>query len=134
MSEQQYTYPLDNEWTAARERLGQLEAVWDPWTIRNFEKIGVAEGWRCLEVAGGGGSIAEWLCRHVGPSGHVVATDLQPHFLQAIRASNLEALRHDLIRDPLPERTFDLVHARAVLTFLPRPGEALSKLAAALKP
>src|SRR5258706_847321 len=35
---------------------------------------------------------------------------------------------------PLPERTFDLVHARAVLTFLPRPGEALSKLVAALKP
>ncbi len=130
----EYKYPLDNQWKAARERLALLEAMFDPWTIRNFEKVGVREGWRCLEVAGGGGSIAEWLCRRVGPTGHVVATDLQPHFLEALDASNLEVLRHDLLRDPLPEATFDLVHARAVLTFLPTPAYAVSRLVAALKP
>jgi 2-polyprenyl-3-methyl-5-hydroxy-6-metoxy-1,4-benzoquinol methylase len=81
----EYKYPLDNKWIAARERLAQLEAVWDPWTIRNFEKVGVKEGWHCLEVAGGGGSVAEWLCRQVGGSGHVVATDIQPHFLIFLR-------------------------------------------------
>ena len=49
----EYEYPLDNEWKAARERLALLEAVFDPWTVRNFGKVGVAEGWHCLEVAGG---------------------------------------------------------------------------------
>ena len=130
----EYKYPLDNQWKAARERLGLLEAVWDHWTIRSMGKVGVGAGWRCLEVAGGGGSIAEWLCRQVGDSGHVVATDLQPHFLEAIGASNLEALRHDLLHDALPENTFDLVHARAVLTFLPEPHQAIRKMAAAVKP
>lgn len=129
-----YEYPLDNEWKAARERLGMLEAAWDPWTQSCLLKIGVTEGWQCLEIAGGGGSITEWLCERVGSSGHVVATDLQPHFLKAIDAANLEVLRHDLIQDPLPERKFDIVHARALLTFLPDPALALTKMVAALKP
>ena len=129
-----YEYPLDNQWGAARERLGRLEAAWDPWTIRCLLKVGVGEGWRCLEIAGGGGSIAEWLCRRVGPGGGVVATDLQPHFLEALGAPNLEVLRHNIISDPLPEARFDLIHARALLTFLPEPGQALTKMVAALKP
>jgi ubiquinone/menaquinone biosynthesis C-methylase UbiE len=71
----EYKYPLSNEWKAARERLSHLEAAWDSWTTRNFGKVGVSEGWHCLEIAGGGGSIAEWLCRQVGSSGRVVATE-----------------------------------------------------------
>jgi SAM-dependent methyltransferase len=130
----QYEYPLDNEWKAARERLAMLEAAWDPWTKSCLLKVGVGEGWRCLEIAGGGGSIGEWLCRRVGSNGHVVATDLQPHFLQAIEASNLKVMRHNIIEDALPEKSFDLVHARALLTFLPDPALALAKMVAALKP
>src|SRR5579864_799147 len=106
----------------------------DPWTIRNLQKIGVREGWNCLEVAGGGGSIAQWLCQQVGRGGHVVATDLEPRFLQAIDEPNLEVWRHDILREPLPEGAFDLVHARAVLGFLPKPAEMIGKMAAALKP
>jgi SAM-dependent methyltransferase len=130
----EYKYPLTNEWTGARERLSLLEIVRDPWTIQNFEKIGVKEGWHCLELAGGGGSIAQWLCRQVGSNGHVVATDLEPRFLETINASNLEVWRHDLLRDRLPEAAFDLVHARAVLTFLPRPAETITKIVATVKP
>jgi hypothetical protein len=122
----EYKYPLSNEWRAARQRLAQLEAIWDPWTIRNFEKLQVKEGWCCLEVAGGGGSLAEWLCHRTGNSGRVVATDLQTHFLEALNASNLEVWRHDILSDPLPKQRFDLVHARAVLTFLPQPAEAVT--------
>jgi SAM-dependent methyltransferase len=130
----EYKYPLSNEWKGARERLSLLEAIRDPWTIRIFGKVGVTEGWHCLEIAAGGGSIAEWLCRQVGDSGHVVATDLEPRFLEAINASNLEVWRHDILHEPLPKRAFDLVHARAVLGFLPRPAETVSIMAAALKP
>ena len=101
-----------NTSTHWRERLSLVETLLDPGTIRIFEKIGVREGWHRLEVAGGGGSIAEWLCRQVGRSGHVVATDLEPRFLEAIHASNLEVWRHNILSEPLLEGAFDLVHAR----------------------
>jgi SAM-dependent methyltransferase len=130
----EHKYPLSNELTGARERLSLLETLWDPWTIRNFGKLGVGKGWHCLEIAGGGGSIAEWLWRQVGSGGHVVATDLQPRFLEAIDESNLEVWRHDILRQPLPVRKFHLVHARAVLAFLPQPAETITKMVAALKP
>ena len=130
----EYQYMLDNVWKAARERLTQLELVCDPWTIRNLGLIGVEAGWHCLEVAGGGGSIAAWLCRQVGASGHIMATDLDPRFLEAIAAPNLEVRHHDILADPLPEAAFDLVHTRALLTFLPQPDQAIRKMAAALKP
>ena len=32
----------------------------------------------CLEVGAGGGSIAHWLCQAVGPTGRVLATDIDP--------------------------------------------------------
>jgi len=127
-------YPLSNEWRASRERLAHLEAVWDPPTIRNLSNLGIKEGWHCLEVAGGGGSIAEWLCRQVGVRGRVVATDLQPRFLMDLNASNLEVRNHDILNDQLHERMFDLVHARGLLAFLPKPEKAIAKMAAALKP
>jgi SAM-dependent methyltransferase len=130
----EYRYPLSNEWKGARERLSLLEAMWDPWTIGNLGKVGVKESWHCLEIAAGGGSIAEWLCRQVGDSGHVVATDLEPRFLEAINLPNLEVWRHDILREPLPDGAFDLVHARAVLGFLPKPADTIGKMAAALKP
>jgi SAM-dependent methyltransferase len=70
----------------------------------------------------------------VGGSGHVVATDLEPRFLEVIHAPNLAVWRHDILREPLPEGAFDLVHARALLGFLPKPAETIGKMAAALKP
>src|SRR5262245_14216312 len=130
----EYQYALDNTWKAARERLTLLETVWDPWTIRHLEMVGVGPGWRCLEVAGGGGSIAAWLSGRVGPSGRVLATDLQPHLIEALGVPNLEVQRHDILSDALPEAAFDVVHTRALLTFLPEPAHAIRKMVAALKP
>lgn len=130
----EYQYIADNAWKDARERLRLLEMGADPWTIRNLRQIGVVPGWHCLEVAGGGGSIAAWLCNEVGPSGHVMATDLDPRFLEAIIAPNLAVQRHNILTDPLPDAAFDLVHARALLAFLPHPEQVIRTLVAALKP
>jgi hypothetical protein len=33
----------------ARERLSLIETVRDPWTIRNLRKVGIREGWHCLD-------------------------------------------------------------------------------------
>ena len=73
-------YLFTHEDKAERERLAAIEAAANPFTIECLEKIAVGEGWRCLEIGAGAGSIAEWLCRRVGPNGKVVATDtIYPH-------------------------------------------------------
>jgi len=127
-------YVLDNAWLEARERLRLLEATYDPGTLRHLEALGVAPGWRCLEVGGGGGSIAAWLCQRVGPTGHVVATDIDPRFLHALDAPNLEVRQHNLARDPLEAGEYDLVHARLVLMHVPERQAGLDRMVAALKP
>jgi ubiquinone/menaquinone biosynthesis C-methylase UbiE len=94
----------------------------------------VSEGWRCLEVGAGPGSIAIWLSNHVGLRGQVVATDINMRFLERMKRPNLKLLRHDLTTEPLPEGEFDLVHARLVLMHLPEREKALQSLVSALKP
>src|SRR5262245_60645354 len=89
-------------------RLRALEAALDSGTIRFLEALGTCEGWRCLEVGAGAGSIAAWLCQRVGATGHVLATDLDTRFLDALDAPNLEVRRHDITTDELPEGAFDL--------------------------
>jgi SAM-dependent methyltransferase len=127
-------YLLDNAGREAPARFAALSALFDSTTIRHLSERGVARGWRCLEVGAGGGSIANWLADHVGETGSVLATDIDPHFLEPLRRANLEVLRHDVAVDPLPESAFDLVHARLVLLHLPKREMALARMIAALKP
>jgi SAM-dependent methyltransferase len=127
-------YAFDNDWHHERERLAALEAILDPTTVRHIDALGIGEDRRCLEVGAGGGSIAAWLCRRVGATGHVVATDTNTRFLDALAAPNLDVWRHDVAVDSLPEAAFDLVHARAVLEHLPQRQAILARLVAAVKP
>jgi SAM-dependent methyltransferase len=130
------TYVFDNAMEVAHERLKLLEAASDPGTLRVFETIGVGPGWRCLEVGAGAGSVAGWLSERVGSSGHVLATDIDPRFLEPTAAAhpNLAVRRHDVVVDELPEGAFDLVHARMVLEHVPERERALCRMAAALAP
>jgi 2-polyprenyl-3-methyl-5-hydroxy-6-metoxy-1,4-benzoquinol methylase len=127
-------YSLDNSWVMARERLAVLEGIQDAGTIRHFDALGVGHGWQCLEIGGGGGSITEWLCRRVGPTGRVVATDINTRFLEALDFGNLEVRVHNILEDELEQEAFDLVHTRAVLLHLSQRQTALERMMAALKP
>jgi SAM-dependent methyltransferase len=127
-------YLFDNAWRMAYERLAALERDRDHATIRCLETIGVAPGWHCLEIGGGAGSIAAWLCRRVGPTGRVVATDTNTRFLAILDYPCLEVLTHNVITEALPIGAFDLAHTRAVLTHLPERREVLGKIADAVKP
>src|SRR5882724_8873761 len=113
------TYLLDNAAPETPARFDALSAMYDPSTIQHLVNCGVGPGWHCLEVGGGSGSIASWMAARVGPTGHVLVTDLDPRFLEKLEASNLEVRRHNIVSDPLPEATFDLIHARLVLIHLP---------------
>ena len=127
-------YLLDNAGDDAPERLAALSSLFDPGTKRHLTDRGVTTGWHCLEVGGGGGSIATWLADRVGPSGAVLATDIDPRFLEILAKPPLEVRRHDIVRDPLPEAAFDLIHARLVLNSIVGWEDVLKKLVLALKP
>jgi SAM-dependent methyltransferase len=127
-------YVLDNAGKGAPERFAALADAFDLGTMRHLKDRGIAQGWRCLEVGGGGGSIATWLSARVGPSGRVIVTDIDPRYLESLKLPNLEVRRHDIVNDPLPEASFDLIHARLVLVHLPEREKVLTRLVAALKP
>jgi SAM-dependent methyltransferase len=127
-------YGLDNAWHQARSWLRSLEQWLDPVTVRHLRARGVGAGWRCLEVGGGAGSVARWLCGQVCPDGEVFATDIDTRFMETGGEANLRVVRHDITAHDLPPATFDLVHCRLVLAHLPDRQAVLSKLTAALKP
>ncbi len=127
-------YLYDNAWAHARRRLDLLARGYDSATQRRLAATGVGSGWRCLEVGGGSGSVAAWLCRCVGDSGRVMATDIDTAFLEHLDETNLDVVRHDVTADPLPAAEFDLVHVRAVLTHVTGRDGALAALCAAVRP
>ena len=130
-------YIFDNAGEPAGQRFASLETLYDPWTIRHLEACGVGPGWQCWEVGGGGGSIAAWLAERCGPTGHVLVTDIDPRFLvesAALVRPTLSIGHHDIVTDPLPAQTFDLIHARLVLIHVSAREQALERMVAALKP
>jgi len=133
MSEEKY-FASDHESDFERTRLALSESAYDPDTIRQLEALGVSEGWRCLEVGAGGGSIAQWLAKKVGPSGTVVAIDMNVRFLRHLAIPHLEVREHNILNDPLEAGSYDLVHSRRMLMHLREPEKALKKMADALRP
>ena len=126
-------YQFDHDWQKERERLANMEAVFDPMTTQCLESIGVGEGWTCLDVGAGGGSMVEWLSKQVGSTGRVVGTDLQIRFLEAVDAENVEVRQHNILTDDLEQNAFDLVCARKVLEHLTDPTSALQRMVAAVR-
>ncbi|MHC4944258.1 MAG: methyltransferase domain-containing protein [Planctomycetota bacterium] len=127
-------YQIDRNREEARHRLKMKEKIQDSTTIRALRGIGVCEGWTCLEVGAGGGSIAAWLCGEVGSTGEVVATDIDTTFLQDLDSPNLVVLEHNVITDDLRTAAFDLVYARDVLVHISEREAVLQKMANAVKP
>ena len=128
------TYSLDNSDRETPSRFKALSSIFDRGTFRHLEDCGVKEGWRCLEVGGGGGSVTSWLANRVGVSGHVLVTDIDPRFLEPLVAQNVEVRKHNIVTDPLPDAAFDLIHARLVLVHLVAREKVLARLVSALKP
>ncbi len=128
-------YLFDNAAAEAAGRFSVLEECYDPVSTRELALTGVTSGWRCLEVGGGHGSIGDWLGECVGPDGEVTVTDLEPHWAASrSRPAHVRLLQHDIVRDPLPGRGYDLIHARLVLLHLPERLGVLRRLVSALRP
>lgn len=130
--EGRYLFP--HTWEGEGERLRGIASAFDPITRRHLAGRGVGDGWRCLEVGAGTGTVARWLSDEVGPKGRVLATDISLKLMEGLEAANLEVRQHDILTDPLPDEEFDLIHCRLVLEHLPGRLDALARMAAALAP
>lgn len=133
-TEGRYLFP--HSWEGEGDRLAAITRAFDPVTRRQLLARGLTDGWRCLEIGAGTGSIARWLSETVGPKGRVLATDLSLSLMEAqgLEAGNLELRRHDILADAMPDEEFDLVHTRLVLEHLPGRLDALSRMAGVLAP
>jgi SAM-dependent methyltransferase len=123
---------------AEDERLDLLEQIYDPLSRQRRQAL-VQPGWRCLEVGAGRGSMAAWLAEQVGPTGQVVATDLDTRYLDKLDVANLEVVEHNILEDPLDALggagSFDLVCSRLMLFHLRgRQEQAIGRMAECLRP
>jgi 2-polyprenyl-3-methyl-5-hydroxy-6-metoxy-1,4-benzoquinol methylase len=125
-------------WTIAgtseeHRRLRMIEAAFDAFTIAHLERLGLAEGWRCLELGAGAGSIAAWMAERAGAP-NVVATELRPEFVTRAEELGVRVLRHDVTVDQPPGEGFDVIHARAVLEHVTSRDQVIGRLADWLAP
>lgn len=127
-------YLLDNKQSEAAQRFDAFVALFDPTTFRHLAALGFGPGWRCWEVGAGGNSVVSWLAEQVGPTGKVVATDIDTSRLAAVDRPPVEVRVHDVGAEEPPGEGFDLVHARLVLVHVPDRERVLDSMIRALRP
>ena len=115
------------------ERLRLQSLVWEPSGRQLLSKVGGGSGGRALDVGCGAMGWLRILSEWVGPSGHVVGTDIDESMLDAARSflreeqiANVELVVDDLFNSRLEPRSFDLVHARYQIAPLGRGREQVA--------
>lgn len=122
-----------------RDRLRVLTRVFAETTNRALDNVGVRTGMRCLDAGCGGGDISCELARRAGETGSVLGIDLDAESLGIARQEaaaqglgNIEYRVLDVL-DLAQDESFDLIYVRFLLSHLPDPGAALSRLVGALR-
>ncbi|GAB3799198.1 class I SAM-dependent methyltransferase [Micromonospora zhanjiangensis] len=128
----------DPEGELNRLRL-QATASW-PKEARVLREFGIRPDADLLEVGSGPGFTTELLLQEV-PQGSVTCLELEPHqiaeatgYLQRRAASPPRIIEGSILDAPLPDASFDLVHARFVLQHVPDPVQALTEMRRLLRP
>ena len=109
-------YPLEHR-AGEIERLRIQGEGMAPDALIMLNRIGVAPGWRCLDIGCGPAGITRLMSDLVGPDGRVVGLDMDEQHLAHARAhapANVEFHRGDAFGSDLPAASFDLVHMRFV--------------------
>lgn len=123
------------------ERLQLQSRVWEPSGRRLLEEIGDGRGTRAVDVGCGVMGWLRLLSEWVGPDGEVVGTDIDDAMIAAATQfvaeeslDNVVLVNDDLFATRLEPSSFDLVHARAVLTPLGRCHEQMETYVRLLRP
>lgn len=124
------------------ERLRAQARVWEAATGRLLDRIGLAEGARCLDAGCGPGETMRLMALRVGPAGRVTGIDADPALAgsaeEMLHASGLRQCT--VIARPLsaaeevPGGPYDLVFARLLLFHLPERVAVLRRLWEAVAP
>jgi SAM-dependent methyltransferase len=133
-----YRYLLGDAKREAGRLRGQAK-LWDPVSHALFDRIGITPGWKILEIGPGQGSLhLELRHRARGP---VDAVERSPAFTSRLKTITRrdgfgvgQVWQTDLIDAPLPSAAYDLIFARWVFLFLPKPEVHIRKIVRALKP
>jgi SAM-dependent methyltransferase len=109
-------YPIERR-PGETERLLIQGAAMAPDAEVMLNRIGVKEGWSCLDMGCGPRGITDLLSKRVGARGRVVGLDMDVQFLEVARAGaqeNVAFQQGDAYGSDLPDGSFDLVHMRFV--------------------
>lgn len=134
------------QWDRAADawhRWGPLLNRWlGPATERMLDLADIGEGARVLDVAAGAGEQTLTVARRIGPSGHVLATDISPAILAFAHSSAQKAGLDNvgtqaIDGEDLTELTtaaFDAVISRVGMIYFPNQQKALAGMKHAVKP
>jgi len=115
-----------------RERLRVMSRVLHPTTSALFDRLGIEDGWSCLDVGCGGGDVTLELARRVGVRGRVLGVDIDRTKLELARSEAAQqsvgnvAFEELDIRSSPSSQAFHLVYSRFLLTHLSDPGAAVA--------
>ncbi len=131
---------------ATREQWQAAAGAWNAWgpflrqwlgepTEAMLEMAGIDRGSRVLDVAAGAGDQTLLAAEHVGPDGHVLATDISPAILELAAKNardagyaNVETKVLDGENLDVPEGSFDAVISRVGLIYFPDQQAALRSI------
>jgi SAM-dependent methyltransferase len=123
------------------DRLRFQHDVWGGVTRAFLVRIGVARGWRCLDLGCGPGFVVRNLLDLVGATGSVTALDESPLWIDYLESevkerelANVRLVQTRIQEAELEPSSYDLVFARWVFSFIPEPAAVMKRIARALKP
>jgi SAM-dependent methyltransferase len=140
-----YKNSTREQWQSAAEAWFRWSPTLHEWlggaTETMLDMAGVSAGQRVLDVAAGAGEQSISTARRVGPTGHVLATDISSNILEfaarmAMQAGlgNIATKVMDGENLDVPEAAFDAVISRVGLIYFPDQQRALKEMRRVLKP
>jgi SAM-dependent methyltransferase len=141
-----YKQTTRRQWDEAADAWNRWTPLLDRWlgpsTELMLDRMGLTQGSRVLDIAAGAGSQTLNAAKRVGPSGHVLATDLSAGILKHAKANaDLAGIAHIETRvldgedvGGIEAEPFDGVMSRVGLIYFPDQHKALTGMRAQLRP
>jgi ubiquinone/menaquinone biosynthesis C-methylase UbiE len=102
---------------------------------------GIQEGMRVLEVGPGNGTYTLAAAQRVGPTGEIVAIDIEPRMIERVNkrielhgTNNILARLADVYELPFDDASFDLIYMITVINEIPDIPKALAEFHRVLRP
>lgn len=106
-------YKLPHSLAGEEKRLALMSTLLDPIELASIARLGVRQGWHCLELGCGNGSISLALAERVAPTGVVVASDIDLSYVSRLEAPCLKVRRIDVLQDSV-EADIDYFFGRKI--------------------